>query len=290
MAAERSRPPPLAAAIDALQASYDEAAELNNFERSVLPRQGKVIEAFEHLKTAIFLGYHSHRVLTRDTLRSVLEEHLSQAYELLVEPIECAFRYGCEARHHDHVAEAIVLRLLGRLPELRRLLNADVVAAFRGDPAAGSVEEVVLSYPSITAICAHRVAHALHLEGVPFVPRMIAEHAHALTGIDIHPGAVIGESFFIDHGTGVVIGETTVIGDRVKLYQNVTLGALSTARAEAGRESKRHPTIEDDVTIYAGATILGGATVIGRGSVVGGNVWLVKSLPANRKIFGRAKA
>ena len=184
-----------------------------------------------------------------------------------------------------------MLRLLRRLPELRRILNADVLAAFEGDPAAKSVEEVVFSYPVVEAITAHRLAHVLYSERVPIVPRIIAEYAHGLTGVDIHPGAQIGPGFFLDHGTGVVIGETSIIGRNAKMYQGVTLGALSTRRSDCDdpAKQKRHPTIEDNVTIYAGATILGGDTVIGEGSVIGGNVWLVRSVPPHSKIFGKAK-
>jgi serine O-acetyltransferase len=159
----------------------------------------------------------------------------------------------------------------------------DVEAAVAGDPAANSENEVILAYPSLAAISTHRVAHFLYERDVPLLPRIMSEYVHHRTGIDIHPGAKIGRSFFIDHGTGVVIGETTQIGDRVKLYQGVTLGALSVSRDMRGK--KRHPTIEDDVTIYAGATILGGDTVIGRGSVIGGNVWLVRSVPPYSKVY-----
>jgi serine O-acetyltransferase len=169
---------------------------------------------------------------------------------------------------------------------LRRLLDLDVAAAFEGDPAAKSVEEVVFSYPTIHAITTHRIAHELYVEQVPMIPRIMTEEAHGNTGIDIHPGAQVGERFFIDHGTGVVIGETSAIGNRVKIYQGVTLGAIS-VRGEnvtSLRTRKRHPTIEDDVTIYSGATILGGDTVIGAGSVIGGNVWLVESVPPGSKI------
>jgi serine O-acetyltransferase len=165
------------------------------------------------------------------------------------------------------------------------MLSKDVLAAFPGDPAANGVEEVIFSYPSIEAITIHRLAHELYLLGVPMLPRIMSEHAHSTCGIDIHPGARIGESFFIDHGTGVVIGETTEIGDFVKIYQGVTLGALSLERApDMGRGTKRHPTIEEHVTIYAGATILGGDTVIGAHSTIGGNVWLVESVPPHSRI------
>src|SRR5690606_4849493 len=174
-------------------------------------------------------------------------------------------------------------------PRLRRTLDGDVRAAYAGDPAARSVEEIVFSYPALEAITAHRIAHELYRAGVPMIPRIISEHAHSVTGIDINPGARIGERFFIDHGTGVVIGETAVIGNDVKLYQGVTLGALSVPHRESDAIGKRHPTIEDEVTIYSGATILGGDTVIGRGSVVGGNVWLVRSVPPGSKVFGRPR-
>jgi serine O-acetyltransferase len=156
-------------------------------------------------------------------------------------------------------------------------------ANFRGDPAAKSFEEVILSYPGFQAITVHRLAHYFWKAQVPLIPRMMSEMVHGSTGIDIHPGAEIGESFFIDHGTGVVIGETTVIGSNVKLYQGVTLGALSVKKEEGNR--KRHPTIEDDVTIYSNATILGGETVIGRGSIIGGNVWITESVPPNTTVY-----
>lgn len=176
-----------------------------------------------------------------------------------------------------------VARFVERLPAVRALLAEDVEAAFEGDPAASSHAEVVVSYPALDAIAVYRLAHELHRLGVPLVPRIMTEHAHGLTGIDIHPGAEIGRRFFIDHGTGVVIGETSVIGDRVRIYQGVTLGALA-VQNRGIRGAKRHPTIEDDVVIYAAATILGGDTVIGRGSVIGGNVWLTESVPACSKV------
>jgi serine O-acetyltransferase len=174
-------------------------------------------------------------------------------------------------------------RFLETLPQVRARVAEDVEAAYDGDPAATGYAEVLVSYPSIQAVAAYRLAHELHELGVPLLPRIMTEHAHGVYGIDIHPGARIGRRFFIDHGTGVVVGGTSEIGDRVKLYQGVTLGALSFPRDAQGRMirgRKRHPTIEDDVTIYSGATILGGDTVIGRGSVIGGNVWLTESVPA----------
>jgi len=179
------------------------------------------------------------------------------------------------------------VELMGRLPTLRAILGTDVRAAFEGDPAAKSSDEVIFSYPGLFAVTVYRAAHELWQLGVPFIPRIMSEYAHSMTGIDIHPGAQIGEGFFIDHGTGVVIGETTVIGNRVRIYQGVTLGSLSLPKdaGELLRNTKRHPTIEDDVIIYAGATILGGSTVIGARSVIGGNVWLVESVPQDTKVF-----
>jgi serine O-acetyltransferase len=279
-------------AIDAVLASYGGAEEINSLESAALPNKRAVIEAFNHLKPAIYLGFYSTRSLNRDNLRHTIAEHLYPAYEILVEQTFRALSYEQQVgrapqNRGPDWSEEVVLRLFRALPELRRILNTDVLAAYDGDPAAKSVEEVVFSYPVMEAITAHRIAHVLYLEQVPMIPRIISEYAHGETGIDIHPGARIGERFFIDHGTGVVVGETTVIGSNVKIYQGVTLGALSiprSERADARRDRKRHPTIEDHVTIYSGATILGGDTVIGTGSVIGGNVWLVESVPPRSKI------
>jgi len=169
------------------------------------------------------------------------------------------------------------------LPEIRTRLHLDVQAALEGDPAASSEAEVIVAYPGMAAITVHRLVHFLYQRAVPLLPRIMSEYVHHQTGIDIHPGATIGDYFFIDHGTGVVIGETTIIGDRVKIYQGVTLGALSVKKSLARK--KRHPTIEDNVTIYAGATILGGDTVIGHESVIGGNVWLIQSVPPFSRVY-----
>ena len=188
-------------------------------------------------------------------------------------------------------SEEIVLALLANLPEIRRQLQTDLLAAYQGDPAAKSVDEVILCYPAFTAISTYRLAHILYRENVPLLPRMMTEYAHRLTGIDIHPGAVIGDSFFIDHGTGVVIGETTTIGCGVKLYQHVTLGAKSFEVGEDGtlvKGIKRHPDIGDRVVIYSGATILGGGTQIGNDCIIGGSVWLTHSVPAGKMVLARA--
>jgi serine O-acetyltransferase len=185
-------------------------------------------------------------------------------------------------------AEEITIRFVANLVEMRRMLSLDVEAAYDGDPAAKGYDEIVVAYPAIRALAIHRIAHQLSDHGVPLLPRIMSEYAHDRTGIDIHPGARIGERFFIDHGTGIVIGETAVIGDRVRLYQGVTLGAISLRDSSSLRGKKRHPTIEDDVTIYAGATILGGETVIGAGSIIGGNVWLTQSVPKGSRVMAEA--
>jgi serine O-acetyltransferase len=275
--------------IGQVAASYGAGRLIDSLGTAHLPNKRQVIEALSHLKAVMYLGYYTTGALDEDKLRFAIASHVYPAYEILVEQIRRAveyegFRSTGEARAADWPVAAAV-GIMQKIPELRAMLSKDVLAAFQGDPAANSVEEVIFSYPSIEAITVHRIAHELHRAGVPMLPRIMAEHAHALTGIDIHPGAQIGESFFIDHGTGVVIGETTVIGNNVKIYQGVTLGALSLERGPAAdRGTKRHPTIEDHVTIYAGATILGGQTVIGGHSVIGGNAWLVDSVPAGSRI------
>lgn len=286
----------LEAAIDAITRSYEGPAAINSLESAALPNKGAVIEAYKHIAPMIYMGFYSTRPLSERNLRHSISEHAYPAYENLCEQIhravtyeEKAHRLSPEAGDFAHKA---AMKLFQKLPELREMLNEDAVTAFELDPAARSVEEVVFSYPTLQAITAHRVAHVLRNEGVPMIPRIIGEYAHSRTGIDINPAAKIGRRLFIDHGTGVVIGETAVIGNDVKLYQGVTLGALSTKRAAVEKDGvriKRHPTIEDNVTIYSGATILGGETVIGAGAVIGGNVWVVKSVEPGAKVFGRSR-
>lgn len=286
----------LEAAIDAIATSYEGPAPINNLESAALPNRRAVIEAYRHIAPVIYMGFYSTRPLTRVNLRHSISEHIYPAYEILCEQIYRAISYerSRERLSHDpdKFAHAAAMKLFECMPALRQMLSEDAVAAYELDPAARSVEEVVFSYPTLEAITAHRVAHMLHKERVPMIPRIISEHAHSRTGIDIHPGAEIGRRLFIDHGTGVVVGETARLGDDVKLYQGVTLGALSTKRPSLVDNAvpKRHPTIEDNVTIYAGATILGGDTVVGKNSIIGGNVWLVKSVPENSKIYGRARS
>lgn len=280
--------------LDALLESYSGPAEVNNLETHRLPNRREIILAFGRIQHLLFLGYFSTRCLDDVNLRRTLAEHLIPAQEILVEQIGRATRWHdrnkpAEERRDDAWCEDVAMELLAHLPVVRERLAGDVRFTFESDPAATSIEEVVFCYPGIFALSAYRVAHRLHELGVPMIPRILTEHAHTRTGIDIHPGAKIGERCFIDHGTGVVIGATCDIGSDAKIYQGVTLGALSVTTEGVSRESpaKRHPTLEDRVTVYAGATILGGETVVGHDSIIGGNVWLTKSVPAGSKIYHR---
>jgi len=280
-------------AIDAITKSYNGPDAINNLKSAALPNRRAVIDAFEHIAPMIYMGFYATRPLSQENLRYSVSEHAYPAYEQLCQQISRAITYeqNCERmmQKGDEFAHRATMKLFCCMPELRKMLNEDVVAAFSNDPAARSVEEVIFSYPTLEAITAYRVAHILYKAGVPMIPRIISEYAHSRTGIDIHPAAIVGRRLFIDHGTGVVIGETAQLGDDVKLYQGVTLGALSTKRVPHHNNSrceKRHPTLENNVTIYAGATILGGETTIGEGSIIGGNMWLVRSVPPHSKIFG----
>ncbi len=260
-----------------------------------LPSESEAVSILRLLDDVFYPGYRE-GCRCEDALETLVIERLDEAYDILYRLVRRALpvrwlsesaraRGGAVPMEDDKVrveAERIVGEFFGALPQIRELLKKDVKAAYRGDPAAHSYAEVILSYPGLRAITTHRVAHELYRLEVPLIPRLMNEWIHHRTGTDIHPGARIGESFFIDHGTGVVIGETTEIGDRVKIYQGVSLGAKSFPVDELGhavKGAKRHPTIEDDVIIYAGATILGGDTVVGRGSVINGNVFLTKSVP-----------
>ena len=256
-----------------------------------LPSRDAVVEMVEGLRAVLFPGYFGTSELTAESLRFHVGATLDRVLRTLREQVErCLLFVSDQDSTDDSIREEragrIVLGFLARLPEVRRLLATDVKAAYEGDPAATSPDEAIFCYPGIQAIANVRLAHELYRLGVPLLPRMITEHAHSITGIDIHPGAVIGEEFFIDHGTGVVIGETCEIGNRVRLYQGVTLGAKSFPLDANGNPIKgipRHPIVEDDVIIYSGATILGRVT-IGCGSSIGGNVWLTHSVPPGSRI------
>lgn len=283
----------LARAIDAIVDSYAEHGNINHLDGQNLPSRSEVSQLLDDLVTIVFPGYFVQEQIDELTARYFVGERCARVLRGLERVIARAL---CEAERpngqtlrpcaDDDVApraHQLAIDLIQAIPRIRAILDTDVQAAVAGDPAASGPSEVIVSYPGVQAIVVHRIAHELYTAGVPIIPRMMTELIHGRTGIDIHPGAQIGEQFFIDHGTGVVIGETTKIGRSVKLYQGVTLGALSVERASC--RGQRHPTLEDGVTIYAGATILGGDTTIGAGSVIGGNVWLTQSVPAGTTVI-----
>ncbi len=274
--------------IERILTSYEEFGGINLTDNQHFPNRQTIVEVICDLENIIFPGFRENTSIDRESLRFVTGERLHRVALKLTGEVLKAIKYICEISQREgkgcyKYAEQIVLALIDEIPEFRRLSVTDAQAALDGDPAARSVEEVILSYPGLEALLVHRIAHFLHSKGVPIIPRMMSEYVHGKTGIDIHPGAKIGEECFIDHGTGVVIGETCVIGKHVKVYQGVTLGALSVKKAMA--DKKRHPTIEDNVTIYAGATILGGETVIGEGSVIGGNTWITETVSPKSRIY-----
>jgi serine O-acetyltransferase len=292
--------------VDHLVESVLAEPRMQHLDRVLLPNRDVIIRAVKLLREIIFPGYFGQQGLTRENVRFRLGEILTEVQEMLFDQVHCCLRYreetpqangngnghggsnGSPAALHrqpcEQAACEIVSAFLDRIPAVREILATDVQAAFDGDPAAKSTDETIFCYPGVLAITIQRLAHEFYKLGVPLLPRIMTEYAHSLTGIDMHPGARLGPSFFIDHGTGVVIGETTEIGRGVKIYQGVTLGALAPALGHVLRGRKRHPTIEDDVTIYAGATILGGETVIGQGTVIGGNVFITSSVPAFNQV------
>jgi serine O-acetyltransferase len=273
----------------------------NIWESGCLPSRDAIVQLVDHLLSVLFPGVYGHEVVVEKDLTDYVRTSLHTIEKSLTRSIEMALNYEnfitseekkiepcAPSPENAEKAKQISQQFLMALPEIRKLLAQDLEAAYEGDPAASSVVEVLMSYPFIEAIATHRLAHVLYLSKVPLLPRMLSEVAHSRTGIDIHPGATIGAGFFIDHGTGVVIGETTVIGKGVKLYQGVTLGALSFPKDEDGnpiKGIKRHPNIEDHVTLYAGATVLGGQTTIGRGSIIGGNCWITASVPPDSLVL-----
>ncbi len=268
--------------------TYKDDSGINFIDATNLPVRDKILEILDLLTELLFPGYTGKRTVTTSNVKFVVIDILCHVYTELCEQIEKAYKYRCRMEKCDtggcrQMAESATEHLLTQLPGIREMLKGDVGAAFDGDPAAKSHEEIVISYPCITAIATYRIAHELYVKDVPLISRIMSECAHSKTGIDINPGAGIGKNFFIDHGTGVVIGETTIIGNNVKIYQGATLGALSFPKDERGKVikgGKRHPTIEDNVTIYAEATILGNV-VIGKNSIIGGNVWIKQSVPAD---------
>ena len=267
--------------VDSILSDYAAGRDIDKIERMRRPDKDVIIDIIDKLRRIIFPGYFkdkNYRIYNQKHNLSMLIEdvmfHLTRQIALVYQ------EGGMGEPEAVRKAEGQCLEFFSQIPQVRALVQTDLQAAYDGDPAATGYAEIIYAYPGLFAITVYRLAHVLYTLGVPMIPRIMTEHAHSVTGIDIHPGATVGNFFFIDHGTGIVVGETTVIGDNVKLCQGVTLGALSTRGGQSLRGKRRHPTIEDNVTIYAGASVLGGETVIGRGSVLGSIVFITKSIPA----------
>lgn len=262
--------------------SYKTQGAINHIEGPNLPSKNAVADILINLKNILFPGYFENLPLDKNNLDSTITSAITELETQLQTEIEkslsCKKDQDCKEK-----ALSATNALIEAIPSLRETLKKDLSAIYNGDPAASCEDEIILAYPGFLAITIHRIAHFLYTHKIPLIPRIMAELAHSETGIDIHPGARVGENFCIDHGTGIVIGETAIIGNHVKLYQGVTIGAMSIT--ERGKTGKRHPTIQDGVTIYARTTILGGDTTIGKNAIIGGNVWLTHSVPENAKIY-----
>lgn len=263
--------------VDSILEDYLQGRDIDRIEPFQHPDKDVVIDIIDKLRRIVFPGY-----FLEKTYRIYNAKH---NLSMLIEDVMFNLNQQITLVLRDpQRSEEICLEFFRSIPKVRALVQTDLQAAYDGDPAASGKEEIVYSYPGLFAITVYRLAHVLQVLGVPMIPRIMTEYAHSVTGIDIHPGATIGEHFFIDHGTGIVVGETTVIGNRVKIYQGVTLGALSTRGGQSLRGKRRHPTIQDNVTIYAGASILGGDTVIGRDSVIGSNAFITESIAPNTTV------
>ena len=259
--------------VDLILKDYSAGRDIDKLEAFGQPDKDVIIDVIEKLRRIMFPGYFRDK-----TYRIYNAKH---NLSMLIEDVMFNLsRQVAKVLPEDGDAESICLEFLSRIPNIREVIQTDLQAAYDGDPAATGMAEIIFSYPGLFAITVYRLAHELYVLSVPMIPRIMTEYAHSITGIDIHPGATIGKFFFIDHGTGIVIGETTIIGENVKIYQGVTLGGLSTRGGQSLRGKRRHPTIEDNVTIYANASILGGETVIGQGCVIGSSAFITKSVPA----------
>ncbi len=278
---------------DRIVDSYNENPLLCHIKDTKIPSKKAVTELVKDIVDLIYPGFNGSREIDRTNIEYHTGNEVHNLLQNLTNRIYSCFQYECNkvngiCQHCFEISQTQALKFLEKITYIRDLLLTDLYAAYRGDPAAKSYDEIIVSYPGFFAITVYRIAHEIHKQKIPLLPRIMTEYAHGETGVDIHPGAKIGKGFFIDHGTGVVIGETTEIGNNVRIYQGVTLGALSFKRKEDGslvKGGKRHPTIGDDVIIYSGATILGGNTKIGDRSVVGGNVWLTHSIPPDTTII-----
>ncbi|MHA3775093.1 serine O-acetyltransferase [Verrucomicrobiota bacterium sgz303538] len=274
---------------EAILSSYRVGGGMNNIDGSNLPSKRAIATICEDLLQVLFPGFHDQEPIHSVHLRRVTAHRIFSISDRLKQEVCKSLRLrepGCP----EATAERLLHEFLQAIPQVRDLLRTDVEAAFAGDPAASNSDEIILAYPFIEAIAIQRTAHVLYQLCIPLIPRMMTEWAHSRTGIDIHPGAQIGSHFFIDHGTGVVVGETSIIGSHVKMYQGVSLIARSLAGGQALRGKKRHPTVEDNVTIYAGTTVMGGDTVIGAGSTIGASVFLTHSIPPRSLVFFEEKA
>ena len=264
--------------VDSILGDYSQGRDIDKIDLLRHPDKEVIIDMIQKLMRIVYPGYSrekSYRIYNaKHNLSMLIEDVIFNLHRQLLLVLQVSGEENAQARAQD-----ICLKFFESIPAVRAMVQTDVQAAYDGDPAATSKDEVIFCYPGLFAITVYRLAHVLYQLGVPMLPRIMTEHAHSVTGIDIHPGATVGEYFFIDHGTGIVIGETTVIGEHVKIYQGVTLGGLTTRGGQSLRGKKRHPTIEDNVTIYAGASVLGGETVIGRDSVIGSNAFITKSIP-----------
>lgn len=275
--------------VEAIAASHRDPSHAIPLESSALPNRDTIIDIIHMVRELLFPGYVGKQTIALNAIEYRVGNLLVQIQELLYEQVVCALKHQAMYRNEpeegvSEQAEQIVYTFLSKISSIRDVLATDVQAAFDGDPSAESTSEIIFSFPGIFALSVFRMAHELYKLSVPLIPRIMTEYAHNKTGIDIHAGATIGKYFFIDHGTGVVIGETTVIGNGVKIYQGVTIGALSTRGGQSLRGVKRHPTLEDNVTVYAGASILGGQTVIGKDVIIGSNVFLTKSVPEGTRV------
>jgi len=267
--------------VQSLMTSYHEVGGINHVDCGNLPSKQAIATLCADLLHILFPGFFSEEAVSADELEMMTNELVASIRQRLRVEVRRSLRLNGESADYDEEAASLVCRFLMGLPAVRALLQTDVEAAYAGDPAARSFEEIILAYPGLEAIAIQRTAHVLYQENVPLIPRMMTEWAHSRTGIDMHPGAQIGTHFFIDHGTGVVIGETATLGNHVKLYQGVGLVARSLAAGQALRGKKRHPTLEDNVTVYANATIVGGDTIIGARSTIGANVFILQSVAAD---------
>ena len=279
----------ISAITEMLMEDYSKGRVIDEIKTFDYPDKNVIIDILEKLKIIIYPGYYRNSNYRTYTVKNNISIIMEDIIYNLIKQISVVLKYSAEYRNSDNdvlsqAAEKITFEFLEKIPKIREYIETDIAAAYDGDPAAYNKDEIICSYPGLFAIFTNRIAHELFLLKVPLIPRIMTEYAHSLTGIDIHPGTTIGKYFFIDHGTGIVIGETTVIGSHVKIYQGVTWGALSTRGGQNLRGKKRHPTICDNVTIYSGASILGGETVVGKGVVVGGNAFITTSIPEGAKV------